>query len=275
MKVKMFCALVALAEMVCWDNEGDGDEAAAAAAAAEAAAKAKSAEEKKFTQQEVDKIVISRNKNLKTQYEQLETNYNKLLEQTNLTEEARNQIQADLENVQNLMRSKEQNLELAAKKAKEKYDADLRNASLERDRFKTLFETSTIERAIVDAAAKNEAWDPTQFVKIIGNQAKIVEELTDAGEKTGRLVPRIEWEVSDSTGTVSKVLKTPEEVIGLMKEDTQKHGNLFRSNVARGLGSGNAAGINSSAKVDVSKLSAQQYAEMRKTPEGRKALGLS
>jgi hypothetical protein len=262
-------------EIVCWDNEDVDAEAAAKAAEAEAAAKAKAAEEKRFSQQEVDKIVVSRNKNLKTQYEQLEANYNKLLEQTNLTEETRNQLQADLENVQNLMRSKEQNLELQAKKAKEKYDADLRNATLEREKYKTMFETSTIERAIVDAAAKNEAFDPSQFVKMIGGQAKIVEELTDSGEKTGRLVPRIEWEIKDDSGAITKVLKTPEEVVVLMKEDTQRHGNLFRSNVARGLGSGNAQGVSPSGRVDVKKLSPQQYAEMRKTPEGRRALGLA
>lgn len=273
-----------LVEVVCWDNEGGDDEAAAAAAAAAATAAAeaataaaakKTADEKKFSQQDVDKIVVSRNKNLKTQYETLEGNYAKLLEQTNLTEETRNQLQADLENVQQLMRSKEQNLELAAKKAKEKYDTDLKTASVERDKYKTMFETSTIERAIIDAASKNEAWDPGQFVKIIGSQAKIVEELTDLGEKTGRLVPRVEWESVDEAGNVTRVLKTADEVVVLMKENTQKHGNLFRSNVARGLGSGNAAGINTTAKIDVSKLTAQQYSDLRKTPEGRRAIGLS
>jgi hypothetical protein len=270
----MFGSLLC-AEVVCWENEDEGEAAKAAEAAAKAAEEAKrSADEKRFSQQDVDKIVVSRNKNLKTQYEQLEQNYNKLLEQTNLTEEQRNQLQSDLENVQNLMRSKEQNLELAAKKAKEKYDADLRNAQIERDKFKTMFETSTIERAIIDAASKREAWDPSQFVKLVGPQAKIVEELTDSGEKTGKLVPKIEWEVKDESGNITRVLKTPDEVVELMKEDTQRHGNLFRSNVARGLGSGNAAGITNTGKVDVRKLSAEQYAQMRKTPEGRRALGL-
>ena len=263
------------AEVVCWENDDtdDTNDDAVAKAAADAAAK-KAAEEKRFSQQDVDKIVVSRNKNLKQQYEQLEQNYNKLLEQTNLTEEQRNQLQADLENVQSLMRSKEQNLALEAKRAKEKYDAELRNAVAERDKYKTMFETSTIERAIIDAASKKEAWDPSQFVRLIGPQAKIVEELTDSGEKTGRLVPKVEWEIKDDSGSITKVLKTPEEVVELMKEDTQRHGNLFRSNVARGLGSGNAAGVNTSGKVDVRKLSPEQYAAMRKTPEGRRALGL-
>jgi len=275
-------------EVACWDNDGSGDagdagagDAGAAGAGDGAAGDAGAGDSgagdaggKTFTQAELDKIVTNRVKNLKAQLQTTEGNYQTLLEQKGLSESQREAIEADLENVRAQMRTKEQQLAHDRKKDQEKHKNDIDGVTSERDRYKSMFEDSTIQRAIVDAAAGNDAYDTNQFVGLLRDKAKLVDELDATGEKTGQLVPRIEWEVKNpETNAVERVLKAPSEVVELMKEDTGRFGNLFKSNVAKGLG-GNATPAQRGGKVDVSKMSTAEYMAFRATPEGAQALGL-
>jgi hypothetical protein len=173
------------------------------------------------------------------------------------------------------MRTKEQQLQHEKRREVEKYQKELKVAQESGNYYKSLYENSTIERAIVDAAAKNEGYEGSQFVALLRDKAKVVEELDNEGNKTGRLVPKIQWTVTNSeTKQQEVVLKNADEVVELMKEDTQRYGNLFKSNVARGLGQGQANLPGARGKVDVRRLSQGEYRELRKTPEGRRALGL-
>lgn len=260
-----------LIEVACWDNENPpGDPPPVDDPPADPPKSGKT-----FTQEEVDKFVTKRNKTLRTQYEQLEKNYETLLEQTNMSAEQRERLEADLENVRAQMRTKEQQLNHEKKQATEKFQKELKAAQEQSTYYKTLFESSTIERAITDAASRNDGYDASQFVGLLRDKAKVVEELDNEGNKTGRLVPRIEWEVVDpETKQAARVLKAPNEVIELMKEDVSRYGNLFKSNVARGLGQGQANHAGARGKIDVKKLSQAEYRELRKTREGRVALGL-
>jgi len=160
------------------------------------------------------------------------------------------------------------------KKHEEKYAKDIKAATDQATFYKSLYENSTIERAIIDAASGKDAYDPSQFVSFLKDKTKVIEELDSSGQKTGRLVPRVEWEVvNPETKQREKVLKAPEEVIDSMKEDTQKYGNLFKSNFARGLNSSNSFD-GPRGKVDVTKMSAAEYMAYRNTPEGKASLGL-
>lgn len=277
-----------LAELTCFDNEGDaGDDAVAAAAvaaeaaakaaeeaaAAEAAAKTSKGDEKKFNQQQVNEMVGKRNKVLQDKFVALEGTYTQLLEQTNLSKGVREQLEADLEAVQAEMRTKEQQIEFDKKKASEKFQTDLDASNEDRQKWQSLYEQSTIERAITDAAISNDGFNGNDFIAHLGPRSKVVDELDSEGVKTGRLVPRVSWEVSNpDTQEVTVVLKSPEEVVKLMKET---HGNLFKSNVAKGVGEGTAAGKTpTTGVIDHSKISTEEYMALSKTDEGRARLGL-
>ena len=275
-----------LSELTCFEN-GDAADAAAAAAAADPAAAAADAAaaaaaagdpkpaDKTFNQDDVNKMVGTRNKALQDKFVALEGNYKELLEQTNLTDAARQKLQGDLEAVQAEMRTKEQQVEFERKKNAEKFESDISAANEERVRWKTLYETSTIERAIKDAASRSDGFNGDDFIAHLGPKAKVVEEVDSVGEKTGRLVPRIEWETKSDTGEITMVLKSPQDVIDLMKE-TPLYGNLFKSNVAKGVGEGTAPGqVSPVGKINQERISTADFMKMRNDPEARKRMGLS
>jgi len=211
-----------------------------------------------FTQDDVNKIVGHRQKTLRTQYESLEKNYQSLLEKTNLTENERSELQSHLEQVQTQLRTKEQQIAVDSKRASEAHQRELKGAIEDRDRYQTLFTRSTVERAIVDAATKHEAFNPTQFVSLIGDKVRVLDELDTDGNKTGRMIPVVEIDEKDAeTGLYVKVRKSPEELIASMKEDIPTWGNLFKSNVARGIGEGRGAGAQ--GRLDPAKVSDAEY----------------
>jgi len=269
------------AELLCWDNEGgEGDggaaEAAAAAEAAKAAAEKAATDEKSFNQDEVNKFVAERNKALKVKFETMEKSYEGLLKQQNLTNEQRGDLETQLEAVRNEMLTKEQRLESEKKKAQVQYEADLNKANENAEKYKSLYESSTIERAVTDAASKHDAYNPNHFIAHLAPQSKMIEEVDAEGNVTGKLVPRVEWTSVDENGQKHVSNLTPEEAVEKMKDNVVEFGNLFKTNVAAGIGAGTAPGqVSSAGAIDHGKISDADYMELAKTPEGRRKLGIS
>jgi len=262
-------------ELVCWDNEGDAGDSGDAGNGGETQQQQQNTE-RTFTQVEVDQFVQKRNKALKAQFEQMEKNYETLLKQQNLTKEQRDKLENDLEAVRSEMMTKEQRLAAEQKKAEAKYQADLKAAAEEATKYKSLYEESTISRAIQDAAVKADGFSPGQFVAYLAPKTKMVEEVDSQGTVTGKLVPRVEWTAVDQeTGATVVMLKTPEEAVELMKENVVDFGNMFKPNVAAGIGSGTAPGqVSAAGQIDHRRISTAEYMELAKTPEGRRKLGI-
>ena len=228
--------------------------------------------QKTFTQEDVDRIVGQRQKSLRTQFEALEKHYEQQIQKASTTEAEREQLRAHLEDVQARLRTKEQQAAIDAKRAAEAHKAELENARKEKERYQQLYTRSTIERAVLDAAAKHEAYNPSQFISLVGGQIQLVEELDDKGEKTGNYIPLAEVvETDPETKQPVKVRKTPDELIASMKNDVTTWGNLFKSNVARGIGEGRGQ-IGGGANVDVTRLIDEEYFANR--GQIRKQLGL-
>jgi len=268
-------------ELTYFDNEGEGEgdavsKAEAAAAAAEKAVKDANAgdSEAKFTQEQVNEMMGKRTKALNEKLTNLETTYTELLEQTTLTKTAREKLQADLKQVQQEMRTKEQQIEFEKKEAEKRYETDLGAAHEAKEYYQNLYETSTIHRAISDAAMEHEGFRAEDFIAHLGPKSKVVEEIDSNGEKTGRLVPRIEWQVTnEDTKEVTLVLKSPNEVVELMKETNP---NLFKSNVAKGVGEGTAAGTQSAAgPVNQQRITTEEFMRLRKDPDARRRMGMT
>lgn len=281
-------------ELTCFDNDGDaaaatGDpgtdgEAAAAAAAAATEQAAKDAEaaleaagkkgDKTFTQDDLNKIVGERNKALKGKFETMEGNYKELLEQTNLSVAAREKLEHDLAEVQNELMTREQRVEAEKLKAQNKFDMDINAANESRLYYKDLYESSTVDRAIIDAASSDDAYNGEDFIVHLKPKAKVIEELDINGEKTGHWVPRIEWMTTNESGEIETTLKTPKEAVAAMKE-MPKHGNLFNSNVAKGVGAGTAPGqVSAAGSINQTKISDADYMKLRKDPAAREKMGL-
>lgn len=288
MTKELFELLLSTPELLAFDNgeddDGGGDDSVDTEGGEGEDSQSKEGEgaqnkERTFTQKDVDEIVVKRNKKVKAQLEQMERNYQKLLKEQGMSAEMRAQLEKDLDDVRAQMMTKEEKLKAEKKRTELEYQERVKQVESERDEYRLRFESSTINRAISDAQQKHQGYNSDQFIALLGPKSQIVEELDAKGEKTGQLVPRIQWNVSKEDGTVEKVLLTPDEAVERMKEDTDQYGNMFRPNIATGVGGGTAPGTQSAmtGKVDQKRISDDEYFAMRKKDPSafRRQVGLS
>lgn len=264
--MKMTRFAFAFPRPVARDNEG-GDasgspEPGSGEPAAPEAGDTNPATGKVFTQEQVDQIVVKRNKKVREQLEQTERRYEQLLQSQNLSSQEREGLSQELESLQAQLRTREQQAAYDAKKAQEKYNAQLESTSSERDYYKDQFESSTRNNAIMSAALEHDAYNPEQFISVLGPRTKIVEEVDGNGEKTGRLVPRVEVQVTGEDGSTSVELRPVSDAVAQMKDEPEKYGNLFRSNVASGIGEGSSPSANGRG-LDATKVSDEEYFKNR------------
>lgn len=218
---------------------------------------------KTFTQQDVDKIVVSRVKKLKEQLQTTESQYERLLKNQNLSVQERGELQNELESVQAQLRTREEQARYEAKKRETEFKTTLDSTKAEAEQYRSLFENQTRDNAIMSAAVQHDAYNPEQFISVLGPRTKIVEEVNEHGEKTGRLVPRVEVRVVGDDGTTSTELRPVEDAVAQMKDEPEKYGNLFRSNVASGIGEGSNPSASGGRPLDPSKVSDEEYFKNR------------
>jgi hypothetical protein len=105
---------------------------------------------------------------------------------------------------------------------------------------------------------------------------KMAEKQDEDGNLMGSLTPMIDFpDIDEKTGKEVISLRTPEQAVQRMKELPEHYGNLFRSNVVSGVGSGSATGgaqPGEGGRIDPTSLTPEQYRRLRK--ENPEALGL-
>lgn len=210
-----------------------------------------------FTQEELNAILAEDKRKHKEKYEQLESSYKELLSNQNLTKEERDKLQARLEDVQKIQRSKEQQLEHERKQVEEKYETELKTYEEKANYWESLFKKETVARSLQDAASVADAFNPQQIVNLL-------KPFTELKEVEGQLTPMVEFpDVDEKTGEEISTLRTPSEAVKRMKDLPKMYGNLFKSNVVSGVGAGNAAGAGELDSMDYSNMTAEQYRKHR------------
>ena len=220
--------------------------------------------EKTFTQEDLNKFLAEDRRKHQARYDQLETSYKSLMQNQNLTKEERDRLNEELEGLQKLHRTKEQQIEMERRKQQEEFNTRVKKLEEESVQWKDRYMNSTIDRALQDAAVAGEAFNAEQIVTILRPLTKMVEEKDDEGNLTGAYVPYIDFpDVDEKTQERTITRRTPNEAVQRMQELTDKYGNLFKAHVNGGLG-----GFNSSdggSRVDVRNLTPEQYQELRRT----------
>lgn len=278
------------------DGAGDGPsagdrvaqaEAAAAAAqqdaqmkaaeAREALAAAQAAKEKAFNQEDVNKFLADDRRKHSDKYKKLEGSYKNMLADKNLATEQRAKLEGELQDLQKSFRTKEQQASYDLKQEREKLTTEINGYKESATKWETMYKDSVIQRSLQDAAISAEAFNPTQITGLLRADTTMRPATDDDGnEIDNQMVPMIDFsDVDEKTGDRITTLRTPEQAVQRMKELPELYGNLFRANVVSGIGAGAATGGVTSGeggRVDVSKLTPDQYRRMRK--ENPEALGL-
>ncbi len=265
---------------VCFEGEEDAaakavaaEKAAAEKAAAEKAAAEKAAAEaantgKQFTQEDLNRILAEDRRKHQAQLKEQAEKLEGVLKSQSLTEQDRKVLQENLVAVQGQLRSVEAQATKEKQELEHSFQARLADMEKKAATWESMYRDSTIQRSLQDAALKNEAFNPRQIVTLLKPMTKMIED-TDPVTKRPNGLYKVVVEMPDvdpKNGESVLMVRTSDEAVKRMKELPDQYGNLFKSGVVSGIGSGAATGgftPGSGGKIDVRKLTPQQYREIR------------
>jgi len=262
------------AQVSCFDGEGAGDGVPAPVPVpvpAPAPAPIPAAGTR-FTQDDVNRFLADDRRKHQTHLAQMEVKLQEVLNDKTMGEAARKALEENLSAIQGQLRTKEQQLALEKKQLEDVHGQRVVELEKKAQMWEVMFRDSTVERALQDAAIKNDAFNAEQIVVQLRAHTKLLEVVDEkTGKPIGKYRPMVEMnEVDPKTGEPVVMVRTPEEAVKRMKEMPEVWGNLFKSGVVSGIGSGTATGgqLPGGGRVDVRKLTPQQYRELRdKNPE--------
>lgn len=230
---------------------------------------------KTFTQEDLNKFLADDRRKTETKFKaeltKAEKRYEELISNKNLDETERAKLQENLEDVRKQLRTKEQQIAHEKKQIEEQYSGRLKEAESKASQWESQYREEKITRAIVDAAAAEDAFRPEQIVRELLGMTKLADEIDEITKKpTGKHKVVVDFPDVSEGGDPIMTQRTPQEAVKRMKELSTLYGNLFKSGVVGGIG-GAAGAPGNQGRVDVSKLTTEQYIKLRK--ENPSALG--
>ena len=166
--------------------------------------------------------------------------------------------------------TKEQKLIADRKKVESELSEKLKAATEKADTTWKMYEGETIQRSLLDAATKHEAFNPHQLTTMLRSQSKLVETKDENGKPTGGHHVMVELADQDvETEAPITTTRTADEAVKRMKELSGLYGNLFKTGVVSGLGGSSATGgmtpgSNGNLSRDqIAKLSPIEYRKIR------------
>jgi len=205
-----------------------------------------------FTQEEVNKFLAEDRKKGQEKTQKLITELETLKKSKNLTEQEKATLQSRIEELNTQVMSKEQLLEKEKSKMTQEHQTQLQQERNEKELWRNRYNESTIVRSITDGAAKHEAFSPDQIIALLQPRTRLVEEVDGEGKGQGTFTPRVKFQDTDNDGKPTILDLSIEEAIKRMKELPEKYGNLFKSNLAGGLGG--TGGVGGAVKKDLSQI---------------------
>src|SRR5208283_5000095 len=154
----------------------------------------------------------------------------------------REQLAQQLEDMRKETQTKEQRLAAERKELESKLTKQLTDEKKDRDTWKSRYCEETTARALTDAAAGNDAFRPDQIVTVLKPYSRLTEIVDEQGKGTGKFKVLIDFPDQDDNGQPTTVTHTAESAVRRMKDLPQVYGNLFRSGVVSGIGSGSGPG---------------------------------
>lgn len=205
-------------------------------------------------QERVNKILAKEKREHQAKFEKLEASLTQLADDKNLSEQDKERLAKDAEDLRKQLRTRETQAEVDRKNTEAKYKNELEETKAAAEKWENMFKQSTVQRELLDAAAKGDAYEPSQIVQLLQPQ-------TELKEEEGRFKVMVNFQdIDEKTGDPIETLRTPTEAVARMKE-LKRSKNLFVSGVVSGIGGDNVAG--QSGELDVANLTPEQYRKIR------------
>jgi len=251
--------------LLCYEGEGTGEGEGGEGDGGEGGEGAGGDSTRTFTQAELNKILADDKRKHQSKFEKLESNLAALGEDKTLSEQEKERLAKEVDDLRKSLRTRETQAEVDRKKAEEKYSSDLASQTERANYWEGLFKQEAVSRSLQDAATTADAYNPNQIVGLL----KPYTELKDV---EGKLTPMIDFpDIDEKTGEEITTLRTPSDAVKRMRELPKMYGNLFKSNVVSGVGAGQGASAGAD-KIDPSTMTSEEYRKLRK--EAPEKLGL-
>ncbi len=224
----------------------------------------------RFDQEAVNKIVQDRlakdRKKHEEKHKGLEKSYKDLLASKALTEEERERIQGQYDDLQKQNRTKEEQAKHEKRQLQDKYENELQEFKEAAVKWETQHKEYMIRTALTDAAVTHDAFLPAQIYDIVRKWTKLVDATDESGKPTGQLIPVVDLpDVDADTGKPIITQRTPSEAVERLKEKLQP--NLFKSNIVSGVGGNSSTGDvipGADGRIDQKDLTTDQWMKMYK-----------
>lgn len=223
----------------------------------------------RFDKEQVNKIVQDRlakdRKKNDEKFKSLEKSYKDLLANQALSQEERDRLEQQLDDLQKQHRTKEEQAKHEKKQLQERYENELQEHKEAAAKWEMQHKEFLIERSLLDAAVASDAFMPDQIYDVVRKWTKLVDAVDENGKLTGQLKPMVDLpDVDADTGKSIITQRTPMEAIERLKE---LQPNLFKPNVVPGVGGNSSTGgvqPGADGRIDQSELTTEQWMKLYK-----------
>lgn len=217
----------------------------------------------KYNDKQVNDMIakekVKYTKTIQDQVKQLQ----QLQESQNLTAQEKDNLQSQINDLNNSLLTKDQQLAQEKERLTKDYDKKLHEVTEDRTRWKSNFENMLTDNSLMGAALSNGAVRESQVVAILRPLSRVADELGPDGKPTGKHVVKVKLPDKDDKGKPVVLDLSPEEAVKRMKERVDEFGNLFKSTIEGGFGGNNGARDRERPKVEDLK-DLKTYREKRK-----------
>lgn len=228
------------------------------------------ANDKTFTQADVDRIVAERVKKAKESNAQLISELEEFKKSKGLTQEQLDNLTSRIESLQREGLSKEElhkaDMEKMAKKAKKELD----ELSGDREAWKGRYTKLLIDSQVTKAAIDHKAASIRQILDMLVPKIKLVPSIGADGKPTGEMEAKVSIQAMKDDQEITLEDLSIDTAIKTMRDTPQLYGNLFTVDGKPGLGLGNQ-GTGGAGGKDPSKMTEEEYyawRERRKKEQG-------
>lgn len=247
--------------------EGDGTGAEGSGAEGSGTGTDEGSGTKTFTQQDLENVVAQERKKFEDTTRKTITELENLKKLSGTSEAAKASLEQRITELNETLMTKEELARKEKERLTNEYQGKLRKSEEERLAWENRYKNSTAQREILDAAVKNQAFDPEQIEAFLSPKSRVVEVMDDDGNPTGAFTTKVKITTIGKEGKPVTLDVSVEEAVKNMRETPDRFGNLFKD-LSNG-GTGGTGGNGPKGQMDVAKMTPEQYRTHREQIKNR------
>lgn len=223
----------------------------------------------RFDQDQVNKIVQDRlakdRKKHEDKYSGLKKTYEDLLGSQTISEEERDKLQTQYEDLQKQHRTKDEQAKHEKNQLKDRYENQLQTYKEAAERWERQHKEHLIEISLLGAASAHDAFMPEQILAVVSKWTKLVDAVDENDKPTGKLTAMVD--LPDVDADTGKQIITQHTPMGAIERLKELQPNLFKANVVSGVGGNSTTGggtPGADGYIDQSQLTTEQWMKIRK-----------